>query len=1025
MNVATWSIRNPIPSILLFLLLTLAGLWGFRSLSIQEFPDLDFPAVTVTLTLPGAAPSQLETEVARRVEDSIATLEGVKHQATSITDGQVTIIIEFELGKVLSDALVDVKDAIDRVRADLPQDLEEPQVTKITIGPGGPILTYAISSDEMDEEALSWFTDDTVARAIMSVPGVGRFERVGGVQREVQVNVDPVRLQALNVTAVDISRALKRVQQEASGGRGQLSGAEQGMRTIATVRQSSDLAALPIALADGRSIRLDQVADVVDTIAERTQAALLDGQPAIGFQVSRSKGYDETKIAAGVEQALADLKQKHPGLRIELIRSGVEHTYGQYRASMEMLYEGAFLAVLVIWWFLRDWRATLIGAAALPLSIIPTFAVMAWMGYALNGITLLALAVVVGILVDDAIVEVENIARHVREGKPVREATEEAVNEIALAVLATTATLVVVFLPTAFMGGVPGLVFKQFGWTIVAAVIASLMVARLVTPMMAAWLIRPDQRQHPESALTGRYLRVVDWCLRHRFATMAAGTVFFFMSLALIPLLPTGFIPAGDEGSISINVELPPGSPLTSTVSAAEQARRAIEHIEGIESIFVTAGSAQSAGHDGGGGADVRKGSLTLVLAERGERPKQQEIENEIRTALLPVPGARFSLGSSAPGQKIAIILASQDANALKASAAALERELRGLPFLGGVVSTASLERPEITVRPDAARAAERGVTTQAIGETIRVATSGDFDASLAKLNLDNRQIDIRVQVPPAVRADLQALSNLRVPGREGLVPLGSVASVVVESGPSQIDRYDRERQITIRGDLSGYPIGEALAEVKKLPSAQTLPASVKWVESGDAEFMADLFASFGLAMLTGVLCVYCVLVLLFRDWFQPVTILSAVPLSLGGAFVSLLLARSELGLPSLIGLVMLLGIVTKNSILLVEYAVIAIRERGMNEHDALLDACRKRARPILMTSVAMIAGMLPLALGLVGDGSFRQPMAIAVIGGLVTSTALSLLVVPVVFTYVSGLERRIVGHGVSTAPAQAATSRA
>ena len=410
MNVATWSIRNPIPAILLFLLLTLAGLWGFRSLNIQEFPDLDFPAVTVTLTLPGAAPSQLETEVARRVEDSIATLEGVKHQATSITDGQVTIIVEFELGKVLSDALVDVKDAVDRVRADLPQDLEEPQVTKITIGPGGPILTYAISSDSMDEEALSWFTDDTVARAILGVPGVGRFERVGGVQREVQVNVDPVRLQALNVTAVDISRALKRVQQEASGGRGQLSGAEQGMRTIATVRQSSDLAALPIALADGRSIRLDQVADVIDTIAERTQAALLDGKPAIGFQVSRSKGYDETEIAAGVEQALAELRQKHVGLHVELIRSGVAHTHGQYRASMEMLYEGAFLAVLVIWWFLRDWRATLIGAAALPLSIIPTFAVMYWMGYALNGITLLALAVVVGILVDDAIVEVENIA---------------------------------------------------------------------------------------------------------------------------------------------------------------------------------------------------------------------------------------------------------------------------------------------------------------------------------------------------------------------------------------------------------------------------------------------------------------------------------------------------------------------------------------------------------------------------------------------------------------------------------------
>jgi multidrug efflux pump subunit AcrB len=1015
MSAATWSIRNPIPAILLFLLLTLAGLWSFRALDIQNFPDLDLPAVSVVLRLPGTAPAQLETEVARKVEDSIATLEGLQHLVTNITDGQVNIMTDFTLDRDLSDALLDVKDAVDRVRGDLPPDLEEPEVSKITIGPGGPILTYAIESSSMDEEALSWFTDDTVARTVLAVPGVGRFERVGGVQREVQVRVDPTRVQALDVTVADISRALKRTQQDASGGRGQLSGTEQGVRTIASARQATDLDELPIALADGRSVRLDQVAEVADSYAERTQAALLDGKPAVGFQVSRSKGYDETKIAKGVEAALAQLAKEHPDVKYQLVRSFVQHTENQFHVSMEMLYEGAILAVLVIWWFLRDWRATLIGASALPLSIIPTFAVMHWLGYALNGITMLALSVVVGILVDDAIVEVENIARHVREGKPVRAATEEAVEEIALAVIATTATLVVVFLPTAFMSGVPGLVFKQFGWTVVAAVIASLLVARLVTPMMAAWLVRPDRGHHGKGAWTERYLKIADWCLRHRLFTIVAGTLFFFGSLMLVPLLPTGFIPAGDEGNTSVSVELPPGSSLVSTVATAEEARRAIVDLPGIDHVFTTVGSSSASGGDMGVG-EVRKGSLMVVLAERGHRPKQQEIEVSMRKRLDAVPGARFSIGADKPGQKLQIILASQDAQALTSAAHAVEADLRRLPYLGGVVSTASLERPEITVRPDLARAAERGVTTQAIGDTVRIATSGDFVQSLAKLNLDNRQVDIRVKVPEDVRTDMQAIADLRIPGRGGLVPLSSVASLSVESGPSQIDRYNRERQITISADLGGYPLGNAIAEAKKLPAVLALPSSVRWIDSGDAEFMAELFGGFGLAMLTGILCVYCVLVLLFRDWFQPVTILSAVPLSVGGAFVALLLARSELGLPSLIGLVMLLGIVTKNSILLVEYAVIGIRERGLSEHDALLDACRKRARPILMTSVAMIAGMLPLALGLVGDSSFRTPMAIAVIGGLVTSTALSLLVVPVVFTYLAGFERRLLGHGVTTA---------
>jgi len=1007
MNFATWSIRNPIPAILLFVLLALAGLQGFHRLSIQDLPDLDLPTVNITLTQPGAAPAQLEAEVARKVEDSLASLTGVKHVRTSITDGVVAIAVEFVLEKKLSDALIETKNAVDRVRSDLPTDLQQPTVSAVVLN-NTAMLTYAVSSTRMDEESLSWFVDDTVAKKLLAVSGVGKFERVGGVQREVRVEVDPVKLAAQGVTATDVSRALRSVQQEASGGRGQLGGAEQSMRTIATVRQASELAALPIALADGRSLRLDQVATVTDTTADRTQAALLDGKPVLGFNVYRSKGSDETLIAEKITVALAQLQAADPTLSIIPVSGTVGYTREQYEGSMHMLYEGAILAVLVVWFFLRDWRATLIAASALPLSILPAFAAMAWLGYSLNTLTLLALTVIVGILVDDAIVEIENIERHGRMGKPMLQAAGDAVTEIALAVMATTLTLVVVFLPTALMRGVGGLLFKQFGWTAVIAVLASLLVARLLTPMMAGYLLKSHPEQQgdaPDGRLMRVYLRMVRWCLAHKKTTLAAAIAFFAGSVALVPLIPVGLIPASDRGYTTVSLELPPGSSLADTLAAAASARTALGKVAGIHSVFTTAGNAQQVGGGQSLAGDVRRGTMTLTLAPRDGRATQAAIEKDVRRALATIPGARFSLGTGAGGEKMQLILVSDNAQALKTSSQALERELRGVGQLSNITSTASLERPEITIRPDAQRAAERGVTTAAIAETARIATSGDFDAQLSKLNLDNRQIDIRVRIAAAQRQDLDTIASLRVPARGGPVPLSSVAELSVESGPSQIDRYDRKRYVSVNADLSGMPLGEALGAAKALPAARGLPSSVKLTETGDAEIAAELASAFGLAVITGLLCVICVLVLLFKDFLQPVSILSAIPLSLGGAFIALLLGRSELDVPAMIGLVMLMGIVTKNSILLVEYTIVGRRDRGLSVVDALIDACHKRARPIVMTTMAMIAGMLPIALGFGADASFRQPMATAVIGGLITSTALSLLVVPVVFSYVDAVE--------------------
>ena len=661
----------------------------------------------------------------------------------------------------------------------------------------------------------------------------------------------------------------------------------------------------------------------------------------------------------------------------------------------------------MVFWFLRDWRATLVAAAALPLSVIPAFLGQYWFGYTLNTVTLLSLALVVGVLVDDAIVEIENISRHLRMGKTPMQAAIEAADEIGMAVIATTFALVAVFLPTAFMGGVPGLFFKQFGWTAVLAILASLVVARLLTPMMAAYLMKPlPHVEEKDGWLMTRYIAAMKWCLHHRRITAIASALFFAGSIALVGLLPTGFVPPADRAQTMINLELPPGSTLADTRHVAEQARLAAMQVPGIKSVFSSIGGGSSGdAFAPGAAAEARRAVLTLTTLHRDDRDESlDQIERQIRTRLDQIPGARFNVGPQDTGVKMQLVLRSEDPVALVESARLVERDLRTLHGIGNVSSSASLVRPEIIVRPDFAKAADLGVTAASIGETVRVATAGDYDMALTKMNLAERQVPIRVKLPDAVRADLSAIERLTVPGKNGPVMLANVASITMESGPAQIDRLNRSRNVLLEVELSGRSLGEVNDEARALPSMKNLPASVKIAELGDAQEMAALFASFGVAMLIGVLCIYGVLVLLFKDFMQPVTILAALPLSIGGAFVALLLTGKALSMPSMIGLIMLMGIVTKNSILLVDYAILA-RNAGMSRFDALVDACHKRSRPIIMTTIAMGAGMMPLALGWGADPSFRSPMAVAVIGGLITSTLLSLLVVPAVFTYIDDLE--------------------
>ncbi len=1006
MNVSAWSIKNPIAGVMLFVMLTFAGLIAFNSMKVQQFPDLDLPTVVISASLPGAAPAQLETEVARKMENAIASLQGLKHIYTKVQDGGVTITAEFRLEKPGQEAVDDVRSAIAQIRADLPSDLRDPAVSKINLA-GSPVLAYTVSSAQMDDEALSWFVDNAITRKLLSVRGVGAINRVGGVNREVQVALDPARLQALGATAADISRQLKSMQQESAGGRTDIGGSEQPVRTLATVASARELEAMELSLADGRHIRLDQVATIRDTFAEPRAAALLNGKPVVGFEVARSKGASEVEVGAGVRRALEEMRLQHPDMQITEAFDFVTPVQEEYDGSMHLLYEGAALAVLVVWLFLRDWRATFVSAVALPLSAIPAFIGMQQLGFTINVVTLLALSLVIGILVDDAIVEVENIVRHLRMGKTPYQAAMEAADEIGLAVIATTFTLIAVFLPTAFMAGIPGKFFKQFGWTASLAVAASLLVARVLTPMMAAYILKPIVTDHPEPRWMRVYMRWAGWCVKHRLITALAALAFFVGSLMLIPYLPKGFIPPDDNSQTQAYIELPPGSTLAQTKSVAEDARTRLMQVPHVKSIYTTIGGG-AAGSDPfapQGVGEARKATLTILLDARSARPRKQGIEQQIREALEPIAGIRSKVGLGGSGEKYVLVLSGEDPAALTTAAHAVERDLRTIQGLGNVASTASLVRPEIAVRPDFARAADMGVTSAAIGETLRIATLGDFDAALPKLNLSQRQIPIVVKLDTAARTDLDLLGRLSVPGTHGPVMLSQVATLEVAGGPAVIDRYDRSRNINFDIELSGLPLGEVAAAVQNLPAIKNLPPGVAVREVGDAEVMGELFASFGLAMLTGVLCIYIVLVLLFKSLLHPVTILFALPLSLGGAFVGLLVADKSFSMPSLIGLIMLMGVATKNSILLVEYVILARREHGMTRWEALMDACRKRARPIIMTTLAMGAGMMPIAIGLgAADTSFRAPMAIAVIGGLITSTFLSLLIIPAVFTYVDDL---------------------
>jgi hydrophobe/amphiphile efflux-1 (HAE1) family protein len=995
LNISAWSIRNPLPPVVCSIILVVLGWLSFTKLAVTHLPSADIPVISVAVAQFGAAPAELESQVTKIIEDGVSGVEGVRHINSSITDGMSVTTITFAIETNTDRAINDIKDAVTRVRSNLPQNVSEPLIQRVDVI-GLPIVTYAAISPGKTPEQLSYFVDDVVKRELQGVRGVAQVERIGGVEREILVSLDPDRLQATGLTAVRVSQYLRGTNEDLAGGRAEIGRNDQAIRTLAGAKTLNDLAGSMVPLPGGGEMRLDDLGTVTDTIADRRTFARANGEPVVAFAIKRAKGASDVVVAAAVQKRIDAIREAHPEYDLRLIDTSVKFTKGNYEAAISTLFEGAILAVIIVMLFLRDIRATLIAAVSLPLSIFPAFWAMDILGFSLNLISFLAITLSTGILVDDAIVEIENIVRHMRMGKSPYQAALDAADEIGLAVIAISLTIIAIFAPASFMPGVAGQFFKQFGITVSVQVFFSLLAARFVTPMLAAYFMKHHEHEDPAPGrILNRYHRVVTWSVKHYVITVLIGFGIFAASIWSLTLLPKSFLPAQDSARSWLGLELPPGTQLAYTEKVTEDIAALLRKRPEVRSVFVDGGRSPQ------GSQEVRRATLIINYTPKTERKiTQRELELSISQELDNIPDIRFWFLDDQGNRAISLIVAGADSNIVNNVASELATQMKRITALANVVPETALDRPELSIRPRADLAARLGVTTESLSETIRVATIGDVGPRLAKFDLGNRLVPIRVQLEDSARTNLRTLQQLRVPlgGGDKGVPLEVVADIKLDQGPTSIDRYDRQRQATVAADLAGFSArSEATRQIADLPVMKSLPKGVTVSEGGDAESQKELADGFTTTMATGLMMVYAVLVLLFGTFLQPLTILFSLPLSIGGAVLALLLTGKQLTIPVYIGILMLMGIVTKNAIMLVEFAIEAIHS-GQPRDAAMIDAGMKRARPIVMTTIAMVAGMMPSALAVGAGGEFRSPMALAVIGGLLFSTVLSLVFVPAMF---------------------------
>ncbi len=1031
-RISAWAIRNPIPVTLLFLALILAGIVSYTTLPVRQFPDIEFPGVSVTVAQSGAAPAELENQVTRPIEDSIASLSDIDSIQSVVTQGASTTVVQYRIGYDVQKAADEVKTRVDQIRAQLPREVEAPIIQQLEIS-SQAIITYAVSAPDMTTEQLSWFIDNELSRKLQAKPGVARVARVGGVEREINIVLDPVRMAAAGVTAPQLNVAISQMSADVAGGRVSVGGREQTLRVLGAATTVDQVRALAIPVGT-RSVRVGDVADVGDGSSEIRRYSRLDGRAVVGFDVYKAKESSDVAVEEAVDATLKDLftdrhltfgekmmlqmsgkptpadgidKADFKGITTQKIFSYVVETKEGFEATKHTMLEGMLLASVVVWLFLRDWRATAITAVAMPASLIPTFAIMALLGFSLDMITLLALTLVIGILVDDAIVEIENIEKRIARGERPYYAALEGADQIGLAVIATTFAIFVVFMPVSFMPGIPGQFFKSFGMTVSVAVLFSLVVARLLTPLLAAYFLKPKIGK-PRPPLPRYYELSLGWALDHRILSCLIGVLAMAGAIgaAVVFKLPFGLVPEGNPDFYQVDVLTAPGATVEQTDIATNAVIRIVQKRPETEHIFTNVGTGALDPNSGVGPSGVNHATVTAVI-RHDNRPRIDKIRDLLRDDLAQVPDARISFASLGFGTGgTSVILTSQTGENLDEAALTLQRQMRSLPFLVDPRFGTPPTAPEIIIRPKPEEAARLGVTVQTIAQIARIATVGDIDANVAKLTDGERRIPIRVRLPKDSRVDLLALRSMQIPTASGaLTSLETVADVDFQAGPAQIERFDRKRQITVKADVTnGVQFNDAQSAVNNLPIMKNLPAGVTTAVAGEQQASQQLFMGFAIAIFSGTFLVYGVMVLLFRSFFKPIIILSAMPLAVGGAIIGLLVMGLQIDMPSLIGFLMLMGLASKNSILLVEYAIEREGE-GIGQRQAILEACHERARPIVMTSLAMMAGMLPTALGIGAGAAFRQPMAVAVIGGLITSTVLSLVIVPVVYEIVDDIE--------------------
>ena len=996
-NISSWSIVNPVPALVAFAMLTLAGIVSFVTMDINDMPEIDFPVASVVVNQPGAAPTEMETQVTQRVEAAVRSLNGVDEITSVVSEGSSRTSVQFTVGTPVDRGVNDVRDAVSNIRGDLPQGILQPQVSRVDIGGNGALAYYSVEAVDMTLEELSWFVDNNIAKKLLGVPGVAQVRRGGGVNREIRVVLDPARMQAFGLTASQVNSQLRQVNVNAAGGRAEIAGSEQSVRVLGNASGAIGLGETQISLGNGRNVRLADIADVKDSFAEQRNIAKKDGRQVLNFGISKAKGSSDITVFDESVKVIEEIQKQNPKIKFTQLFTSVEYTRGQYKSAVSAMWEGALLAVVVVFLFLRDWRATIISAIAIPLSAIPAFYFMDLLQFSLNTLSLLALSLVAGVLVDDAIVEIENIVRHMRMGKTAYQASMDAADEIGLAVVATTSAIVAVFLPVGLMPGISGQFFKNFGFTVVVSVLLSLAVARLITPVLAAYFLKSHGvAEHGEGAWVRHYMSILRWSLNNRWKVIIMGgggallcTVWAFATL------PLTFQPTTDTDFSQVKISLPPGSTVAQTTAVADAATAILEQSPVVAAAF----------------SDINAGEATIFLTLSDKRPTTSvEFERQWAPRLQEIPDARVYFqsqsGGGGSGRDITVMLAGSNPDQLNATADKIVEQMRGLSELRQPRIEGDNRRPEITIRPRFDLAAEMGVTTAALSETIRIATQGDIDQNVAKFSLADRQIPIRVALADTSRRSISTLENLPVPtARGGTVPLKVIADISFGAGATQIRRYNQNRRVLIGADLApGLVSGDAQPKIDALPAMKNMPKGIETVKLGQDKWQAELLVNFIYAVIAGVLLVFAVLVLLYKRVLPPFVNMGSLLLAPLGGGIALHLTGQAISMPVFIGLLMLLGIVAKNSILLVDMAIEEM-SKGVERTSAILEAGHKRVQPIVMTTVAMVAGMLPIALSLDGDGSWRAPMGVVVIGGLIMSTALTLVIVPASFSIAVGIE--------------------